>query len=141
GDIVAFRAKAPSFPDTRGAETMGSGQLRYWSICTNDLPTTRFVACLADEAALVDEQGFFTVVISDTAHKPANLRATDNWLVNGPYADFFVLYRHMLPDPLFAEAIQRVPASASPESTMGDYYPDTRICTKAGFELDRCGLP
>ena len=49
GDVVAFRAKAPTFPNTRGASTMGDGQLRYWSVCANDGPTTRYVSCIADE--------------------------------------------------------------------------------------------
>jgi hypothetical protein len=130
GDVVAFRAKAPT-----------RSELRYWSICTNDLPTTRFVACLADEQAHPDADGYMTVVISDAAHKPSNLRPTDDWIPSGPYADFFILYRHMLPDPLFAGAIQRVENVNRPQDTMGAYYPDTRVCTKAAFEAERCGLP
>jgi hypothetical protein len=48
GDVVAFRAKAPTFADTRGAKRMPTGELRYWSFCTNEFATTRYVACLAD---------------------------------------------------------------------------------------------
>jgi hypothetical protein len=141
GEVVAFRAKAPTFPRTRGKPRMGTGQLRYWSFCTNDFPTTRYVACVADEAARLDGDGYVTVVISDAAHKPAGLRATDNWLPAGPYADYFILYRHMLPDSGFAEAVQRVPNGAEPATTMGAYYPEPVVCSRDAFESDRCGLP
>ena len=139
GDVVAFRAKAPTFPDD--PDTMQSAQLRYWSICTTDLSTTRYVACVADRDAKLDAGGGFTVVVSDAAHRPGNLLPTDNWLPNGPYADYFVLYRHMLPDPSFAQAIQFIPDSGTPQSSMGEYYPATVVCSKAEFETDRCGLP
>jgi hypothetical protein len=141
GDLVALRAKAPTFPDTRGAKRMPAGQVRYWSICSNDFPTTRYVACLADEHAKVDRNGYFTVVISDPAHKPANLRASDNWLPAGAYPDIFLLYRQMLPAPDFAQAIALAPDAASAPQTMGAYYPDTKVCSTAQFQKDRCGLP
>jgi hypothetical protein len=141
GDVVAFRAKAPTFADTDHAKVMPEAQLRFWSVCSNDFPTTRYVACTADRSMRLDRDGYFTVVISDPAHKPANLRRTDNWLPAGPYPDIFVLYRQMLPDPSFSEAIQFAPSAAAAAQTMGAYYPDTRICTTAAFEQNRCGLP
>lgn len=140
GDVVAFRAMAPTFPRTTGAPVMpGGSELRYWSICTNDLPTTRYVACIADEQMVLDDEGSFTVVVSDVDHKPSTLRPTDNWLRQGPYADYFILYRHMLPADDFAGAIQHAD-SADVDGSMGAYYPATVICTTARFELDRCGL-
>ena len=81
------------------------------------------------------------MVISDPAHKPTNLTPTDNWLPWGPYPDTFVLYRQMLPDPSFTQAIAFAPSAADAPQTMGDYYPVTKICTTAQFEASRCGLP
>ena len=141
GEVLAFRAKAPTFPGTRGAETMGSGEVRYWSVCSNDFLTTRVLACLADEDVAVDDDGWFTVVVSDRARRPRTLRATDNWLPAGPFPFFHVLYRHLLPDPAFAGAIQRVADPRRPQDSMGDHHPDTRLCSRAAFEEDRCGLP
>ena len=140
GDLVAFRARAPTFADTRGATRMPGGQVRYWSICSNDFPTTRYVACLADEQAAIDAGGYVTVVVSDPAHKPRNLRPEDNWLPAGAYPDIFVLYRQMLPAPDFDQAIARAPDAAAAPGTMGPYYPDTRVCSTAQFERDRCAL-
>jgi hypothetical protein len=141
GEAVVFRAKAPTFVRTAGTRTMGSGQVRYWSVCANDFPTTRYVACLADEQMKLDADGYFTVVVSDAAHRPARLGAGDNWLPSGPFADTFVLVRQMLPAPDFAEAIELAPNPAEAPRTMGAFYPATRICPVASFERDRCGLP
>ncbi|MEA2446152.1 MAG: hypothetical protein QOJ12_3444 [Thermoleophilales bacterium] len=141
GEAVVFRAKAPTFVRTTGTRTMGAGQVRYWSVCANDFPTTRYVACLADDRVKLDADGYFTVVVSDAAHRPAQLGAGDNWLPSGPFADTFVLVRQMLPAPDFAEAIERAPDPAQAPHTMGAFYPDTRICQVARFERDRCGLP
>jgi hypothetical protein len=140
GDVVALRAKAPTFADTDHARVMPTAQLRYWSVCSNDFPTTRYVACTPDHAMRLDGEGYFTVVISDPAHKPTNLRPTDTWLPAGAYPDVFVLYRQMLPASSFAQAIAFAPSPAAAPKTMGAYYPDTRICTAARFERDRCGL-
>ena len=141
GEVVAFRAKAPSFVQTRGAAAMPSAQLRYFSICVNDFPTTRYVACLPDDRIAVDEDGFFTIVVSDTQHKPAKLGPSDNWIPAGPYPDTFVLYRQMLPAPGFAEAIELAPSPEEAPRTTGAYYPQTKLCTAARFDRDRCGLP
>jgi hypothetical protein len=141
GDLVAFRAKAPVFADTAGAKVMPSAQLRYWSVCSNDFPTTRYVACTPDQGMRLDRQGYFTVVMSDPVHKPANLLRTDNWLPAGPYPDIFVLYRQMLPAQSFTQAIAFAPSPAAAPQTMGAYYPATRICSTAAFEQNRCGLP
>jgi hypothetical protein len=141
GAVVAFRAKAPTFANTSLARVMPSAQVRYWSICSNDFPTTRYVACLPDQSVRLDRQGFFNFVISDPAHRPNNLTHTDNWLPAGPYADTFVLYRQMLPDPSFGQAIAFAPNAAGAAQTMGAYYPDTRVCSVAAFERNRCGLP
>jgi len=139
-DLVAVRGKAPTFPDTADAKVMGTGQVRYWSICSNDFPTTRYVACLADRNVKLDPDGDFTVVVSDPQHKPS-LGPYDNWLPAGPYEDYFLLYRHMLPDPSFTGAIQRVPDAQHIASSMGVYFPTPVACSTAQFDKDRCGLP
>ena len=141
GDVVAFRVKAPTFVHTRGEATFGTGQLRYWSICVNEQASNRYVACLPDQDAKVDRKGWLHVVISDPAHRPSRLDPLDNWLPAGPYPDVFVLFRHMLPADDFAFAAQRVPADKTPADVLGDYYPQTKVCSAAQFDADRCGLP
>jgi hypothetical protein len=44
-----------------------------------------------------------------------------------------VIYRHMLPDPSFAQAIQNVPQPGAERDTMGDYYPRGEYLTDPGY--------
>lgn len=138
GDVFVMRARAPTFPDTRaGVPVTTSAQLRYWSVCQNEFATQRFVACTADYQTPLDDQGFFTIVISDPTDRPAN--ATDEnkvrWLPwGGAYYDGLVIYRHMLADAGFAQAIQDVPEGTPALTVLGEYYPRTGYCEKAAFE-------
>ena len=106
GAVLAFRAKAPTFAETAGAATMPAGrQVRYWSICSNEFATTRYIACVDDAKIHVDRAGDFTIVISDAAHKPANLAPTDTWLPQGSSPDEFVLYRQLIASPTFTQSV------------------------------------
>ena len=138
GAVVVARMKAPSFPDTELATVMPEADLRYWSVCSNDPATQRFVACLNDRRVQVGKKGYATFVVSTPANKPA---CAKNWLRWGPNARNVLIYRHMLPDPGFAEAIQR--ATFEKEvTTMGEYFPVSRYyATKADAEKGSCKLP
>ena len=107
------------------------------STSTNDFPTTRYVACLPDQAMRLDREGYFNVVVSDPQHKPDDLLPTDNWLPAGTYPDMFVLYRQMLPDASFKQAIAFAPDASAAPSSMGAYYPQTVQCSTAAFHADR----
>ena len=139
GDVFVLRAKAPTFPDTRaGEDPTEPAQVRYWSICQNELATQRFVACLADHQSVVGGDGFMTFVISDPDDKPSNesLAAHEaNWIPwGGVFYDGLVIYRHMLPSASFTEAIQNVPEGSEAATIMGDYFPQSGYCEKADFE-------
>src|SRR3546814_8595050 len=83
-----------------------------------------------------DSLGFFTVVVSDAADRPINAVRTNDitWLPWGPYPDGLLLYRHLLPNPAFAQAIQNVPYGSDPDAVMGDYFPQVAYCTRATAE-------
>lgn len=140
GDVAVIRAKAPSFPNTRaGEEVTEPRQLRYWSICMNEFATQRYVECVADEEAVLDADGFFTIVIADPEDRPANATRENgiNYLPwPGAYYDGFILYRHMLPAPDFAEAIQRQPVNKPITDQMGPYSPVARYCTRQTIEAE-----
>lgn len=129
GNVVMIRAKAPTW---RGAKStaFGQEQLRYWSVCQNDLPTQRYVGCVRDDQAHLDDAGFFTVIVSDLADRPANAVGENaiDWMPWGPYVDALLIYRHMLPNPSFAETINRVPKGTAPIDIMGDYMPQSAYC-------------
>jgi hypothetical protein len=55
------------------------------------------------------------------------------WLPWGPQTQGLVIYRHMLPDPTFAQAIQNVPEPGAETDTLGDYYPRGEYLADPGY--------
>ena len=141
GQVLVFRAKLPTVPHTfDGETTMGTGQMRFWSMCTGSAQTTMAYGCVVDEAVPVDDQGYFTIVISTAAARPAN--ATTNcgvaWLPVGPGAQSVAIMRNMLPSPTFTQAIQNV-TPGDEIKQMGAYYPEGKYyATTADFEKLGC---
>lgn len=132
GSAYVVRGRAPSWRGAPGVP-WGTEQLRYWSICQNEFVTQRYVACAHDDQVALDDEGFFTVLVTDPAERPA-WAVTENgitWLPWGPFPDGLIIYRHMLPDPDFAQAIQKVPQGTPPEELLGDYSPVGAYCDPA----------
>jgi len=128
GPIVVFHGQTPTFAATYpDAATMPSGvQLRYWSFCQNDPFTQRYVGCRRDDQVKVDANGDYTIVVSQPQDwpTPAQRRcaASASWIPWGPQPDGVMIYRHMLPEPSFTQAIQNV-SYGSEQQQMGAYYP------------------
>jgi hypothetical protein len=135
GLVLATRMRAPTFPDTRPpALRMPGGQLRYWSLCQNESQTQRFIACAADYQTTVGRDGFVNYVVSTPSDRPANARPQCGvtWIPWGPQAGGVLIYRNMLPNPSFAQAIQRVPEQGREKQVMGDYLPVSRYYSDKG---------
>ena len=107
---------------------MPDGQLRYFSMCQNESHSQRFIACATDDQTTINADGFMNYVVSTPGQRPANARAQCGmtWIPWGPQAGGSLIYRNMLPDPSFAQAIQRVPAQGKEKQVMGDYFPASR---------------
>ncbi len=149
GDIAVLQGRLPTVPETvDGAEEMGEGQVRFWSLCQNESAvTTVVVDCLYDEEVPVDDDGMYTIVVSRPEDRPDN--ATDEcgvgWLDWGEQGDGvgrpqhgLLIMRNMLPDPSFDEAIQNVAEPGVEAEVMGDYLPAVSYSTVADFEARGC---
>jgi hypothetical protein len=127
GELLVLRGHAPTFADTRpGPAVMPSGQqLRYWSFCQYEPATQRVIDCRSDDRVSVGPDGDYTIVVSTAENRPASARPECGvtWLAWGPQTQGLLIYRHMLPDPSFAQAIQNVPEPGAELDTMGEYYP------------------
>lgn len=137
GSLYILRAKAPTYAQQPTEAPLGAAQLRYWSLCTNEFFTQRYVGCLYDEQVLLDADGYFTVVVSDPAQKPANAGNGGDiaWLPWGAiYPDSVLLYRHMLPSAHFTQAIQNIPYGTPAADVMGEYMPTISYCTRQIIE-------
>jgi hypothetical protein len=145
GKVFMLRAKAPTTPKTfNGESTMGGGDLRYWSWCSNQgFANTRVNACVHDEKIPVGPDGFYTLVLSRKADRPRNAvtQCGVAWL---PMADdgdgaadddvTVLQLRHMLGNGNFANAIQGISKVGMEEKDMGPYYPRGRYMTTNQFE-------
>jgi hypothetical protein len=137
GQLYVVRARAPTAARHPSDAPLGAAQLRYWSLCTNEVASQRFVACVHDAQVPLDALGYFTLVVSDPEDRPANAIPENGmiWLPwGGIYPDSLLIYRHMLPNPGFAEAIQNVPYGTPQEDVMGEYYPRAAYCDRATVE-------
>ena len=143
GPVLAFRAKAPTTPPTlAGWPTMGTGQVRYWSVCTNSSASVVY-GCAHDDQVPLDAAGEYTVVISTAANRPANatMGCGAVWLPVGPAPQAVVILRNMLPAPDFANAIQNA-TQGTESQTMGPYYPMGRYFAHVSeFEHTGCNTP
>ena len=132
GEVFVLRAKAPTSPDTRAGQWVGTPlQLRYWSVCEFSTMTGQTAACLSDHEITRDADGNFTVVISDPAHRPTN---APNWLPVGDPYDGWPNVRQFLPNPGFPEAIGNLTPGADLATAMGPYFPQSGYCSTKTFE-------
>lgn len=140
GQVAVIHAKLPTTPRTYdGERRMGRGQLRFWSMCTGNFPSTATYGCLVDKDVPVDRHRRFTIAISTAAARPANARRRCGiaWLPAGPTPQTVAIMRNMLPASGFARAIQNVtPGRERPQ--MGPYYPATHYTTEKRFERLGC---
>jgi hypothetical protein len=143
GQVLVTRLRVPTFPDTRPPPaTMPGGQLRYWSMCQNDPPSQRFVACLNDDRTTVSRDGWATFVVSTPSKRPRSATAACgvNWMPWGPDQRGVLIYRNMLPDPAFTQSVQRA-AVDHEAATMGDYAPVSRYYADAAAYERAVGCP
>ena len=136
GKVFVVRGKLPKTPKTHnGDEVMTAGDLRYWSICSNQgFANTRVNDCLYDEQLKLDENGYCTVMISRTADRPrvASEKCGIGWL---PMADdgdglfdennSIVQIRNMLASDEFPFSVQKVETPGEEPQIMGQYFPKT----------------
>ncbi len=135
GDLVLMRAKAPTYATGPGAGS--DPQLRHWSICQNAYVTVETYACIEDTDATIDSGGFFNIVISVPAKRPANaVRAHGfDWLTYGTDQEAAPILRHMLASPHFTQSAFAVPQGQAAQAPliMGDYFPVATYCANSVF--------
>ena len=163
GRIIVIHGKAPGTPDTydgspiwEPAPGFRTVDMRYWSLCNNDLALPiSVVNCTADLTTEL-QGGDYTIVISDDLLRPDWLRPNINWL---PWGDKHypkrVMFRNMLSAPNFPFSVQKaielpgctfkfelpeipqsdatITAGQCVQQVMGDYYPVAVWCDKSTF--------
>ena len=145
GKVFVLRAKAPTTPKTFSGDTrMTTGELRYWSWCSNQgFANTRVNECVHDEKVPVGPDGFYTLVLSRKADRPRNATPQCGiaWLPmaddgdGAADSDVTVLQlRHMIGAGEFKNAVQNIVSQASMARDMGPYFPRGQYVTTSAFE-------
>lgn len=160
GRMIVIRGKMPGFPDTyRGAPVSQSAphfhtvQLRYWELCQADgVSPLAIVGCATDATTSLDENGFYTLVITNDVLRPDGV----TWL---PFGDEkmvpkLIFLRNTLPSSDFSQTVQNALAKGCgfdfnfanlptqeqirqsgqcTQKVMGDYYPEAVWCDQKKF--------
>ncbi|MGW5384771.1 hypothetical protein [Nocardia sp. NPDC003963] len=122
GRTAIVRGRLPETPDTfPGTPRMAPAQLRYWSMCSGDGPSTSTLGCLVDDQIPVDEDGEFTIVISAPEHRP-DPRCGAAWLPANS-GETLLIMRNMLPADDFPDSVQNADPE-NPAPVLGSYYPE-----------------
>jgi len=157
GKVYLARGKMPSTPVTfrePNAPMDPNADMRFWSMCTVMTPSSgNTVDCVHDENVRphLDKEGFFNVVVSRAADRPAN--ATERcgvvWMeygngdgIPGGSVDMGgIINRHTLVNPDFKHSWFNVEKVGSAEQVMGPYLPHVyNLRTKAKFEALGCPI-
>jgi hypothetical protein len=149
--VYVFRAKMPTFPDTyAGAKTMPDGQVQYWSVTTVAAgPSGELWDGLSDMQVPLDEDGFYTIVVSLPDDRPVN--ATDAngvaWMDWGPgegldddprnRTDFgMMIMRYMVCSADWPQSPIKATTPGTEADVMGPFYPRGYYTTKKAFEAE-----
>lgn len=143
GELAAFEAQFPQTPTTvDGDPVMDSGDMRYWSLCTYEVYSQRWIDCTYDEKSVRTTGNRGVFVISTPADRPNNATAEcgANWLAWGPAKNSLLIMRHMLAEDGFGQSIQRVPGEPGrcEAPTMQRYFPYGTHFSKTDFEALGC---
>jgi hypothetical protein len=152
-NIAVLHGKLPTTPATYTGEgrMQGGTQLRYWSLCNNEGPTSGKTTgpCLADEETPINAQRDYTIVVSLPQDRPRN--ATDKcgvaWMNWGTTGDGYtrpdstlLIVRNLatVAHPAFPKAVQNIADPAKVKSTMGPYLPTVTYTTASQFQKHGC---
>lgn len=140
GQVAVITGRMPTYPSTyAGQRTMAGGELRYWSMCSEEFATTRYYGCVNDDEVPLTKGRRFTIMVSTAAQRPTNAKDSCGiaWLPAGPLPDTILIERNMLPSASFTHAIQNA-RPGHERSDLGAYYPSTRYVTTQQAEKIGC---
>lgn len=139
GRVLHIRARLPTTPKTfAGQRIMGTGQLRYWSLCSaQPTPAVPTWDCLFDEQVPLDAHRDYSIVVSSPRDRPEKARPECGvtWLAWGPDTRNLLVMRNQLASPAFQQSIQNATFGTEKE-TLGAYHPRTAYYPSAS-DFDR----
>lgn len=137
GDIFVIRAKYLSAPDTRGSESVSikNKDVRLYNLCTYNFWNGGATQCMLENDLNVDDDGFYTLVVSQQSNKPKNLDDQNaTWIDWGPYLDGQMTYRYLFRENPIVQAIATGVMNGDVSAQMLPYIPKAMPCDVSTFE-------
>lgn len=142
GEIYVLRGKALRTPNTRAGEPVSSTgkDVRMFTFCTYNFWAGMATGCLLDHELELDDNGYYTIVVSAEKDRPANLHQMHaTWLDWGPYLDTRVSIRTVYHDNPKLQAIKNAMEGKPFDPTMAPYVLHGIPCTRHQFESGGIG--
>lgn len=147
GEVLVLRGKKPKTPTTYfGDETFDTSdaEMRYFSWATDEpLSRARVIDSVFDEEIPVDEEGYYTIVVSRPSYRPENARYECGyaWLEFPAAGDGFgdmwlgeVRNRWQLPLNDFQYAPHGTENPGEEAEVMGEYFPKGQYMSTEEFD-------
>ena len=155
GKVVVLHGKLPTTTKTYNNDlVVNNSDMRYWSVCTNEMYTSATNHCVYDEQIKTNKDGFYTIVVANPEDKPNNAIEScgntyleqshrgdgyDKAVAGDGHTDLgMLLIRNLLPNGDFKQTVQSVKTSGTEKELMGDYAPDINYMSKEDFEAKGC---
>jgi hypothetical protein len=133
-EVMQIRFKAPTFVNTLSGTGpfTNIGDVRYWSICVQNIVRNQTLACLPDWQAKTDASGFVHFVwgLGDDVRQAAESRGY-NFIEDtrgNNQKTVVMFYRNMLPNAAFE----------AQNMYKGDYLPHANLCSRDAFLKRQC---
>jgi hypothetical protein len=151
GPVYVFRAKMPAFPGTyAGTKTMPGGQVQYWSVTTVGAgPSGELWDGLSDFQVPLDDDGYYTIVVSRPEDRPANATGDNGiaWMDFGPGEGMeddprnrtdvcLMIMRFMACADDWEHSPTKAVTPGTEAAIMGPYYPRGYYTTRQQFEAE-----
>ena len=137
GDLFVVRGKFATTPNSRSGEPVSAEgkDARLWTLCIYNFWSGAASDCMLDHEASVDANGFYTIVVSEEANRPANLaEQSASWLDWGPFLDGQLTYRMVYRDDPLVRRVAFALNGGKVDAATVPYVPVAVPCTKERFE-------
>lgn len=137
GDIFIVRARNLKTANSRLGEAVSTPgmDIRLFTLCTYNIWSGSARDCMLDQELREDDDGFYTLIVSDEINRPGNLEASHaTWIDWGPYLDGQLTYRMVYRGNEFARRIAFALNGGYVPPEMKDYVPRSAPCSRQRFE-------
>jgi hypothetical protein len=137
GNVHVTRARMLAAPDTpREPVWSADKQIRGFTVTTYNFWAGICEAAVVDNEIAVDDEGFYTLVVSTEADRPKNATLENGvtWLNWGDYLDGQLTFRLLLRRSLLLTKMREAIESGEVDPEVAPYVPQSRHCTREAFE-------